>query len=73
MICWFENIGNDCTHNRVVCWFTSYKSFLKHGFYIEKENFRRSLAFSICKSDGIISQSNWLTHNNVYIPYFDGN
>jgi len=68
MIFWFENIGNDCSHNRVNCWFTSCVASSKHGFYVEYENLRRSLVFAICKSDDIIPQSNWLFHNNVYVP-----
>ena len=66
MICWFETVGNDPSHNRIGCWVAPHKSYSKVGFHVEKENFRRWLAFSICKSD-IIPQANWILHNDAFL------
>jgi hypothetical protein len=30
-------------------------------------NFREFISFSVCKSDYLIPQSNWLTHSNRYL------
>jgi hypothetical protein len=67
MICWFENIGSCTTTNRVICYLVSSRSPTGNGIEIYIANFRRFVSFSVCKSDTIIAQSNWLTHGNRYI------
>ena len=68
MICWFENVGSCTTTNRVVCYMVSYPSPSGNGICIYAgSNFREFISFSVCKSDYIIQQSNWLTHSNRYL------
>jgi|LauGreDrversion4_2_1035121.scaffolds.fasta_scaffold24434_2 hypothetical protein len=67
MIFWFETTGNDCSYNRTIRWITPYRSSSKNGFYIEANNFRNGLTMFVCKSEDIISQSNWIFHHDVYL------
>ncbi len=67
MICWFENDSNDVSSIDTYVFLLSSVSSRKTGIYVHPFNFRKSLSLYIARNRDIISPTDFLIHNNVYL------
>jgi hypothetical protein len=67
MICWFENDSNDVSSIDTYVFLLSGVSSRKTGIYVHPFNFRKSLSLYIARNRDIISPTDFLIHNNVYL------